>query len=64
MATRDLGPGKHQCILVTPMAHTSLSNILPLYSPYILNCSRVQSYLYIMHQRSSIGLIAFKSISE
>jgi len=43
-ATRDPRPGKRQYILVAATALRSVSNILPLYSPYILTRSRVQPY--------------------
>ena len=42
--TRDPRPGKRQCILVTATAFRSVSNMLPLYSAYILTRSCVHPY--------------------
>jgi len=57
-ATRDLRQGKCQCIYITVTALRSVSNILPLYSTYILTRSRVQRYYHIIRLRSSVGVHA------
>jgi len=56
MAICNPMPGMCQCVLVAAMALRSVSNILPLYSPYILTRSCVQPYYHIIHLWSSVGI--------
>jgi len=58
-ATRDPGRGKRHGSDVATAPQRSISNILPLYSTYILTHSPVQLYYHTIHLRPSVGVSAF-----
>lgn len=59
MVTRNPRPGKRNCLWVVTATLRLVLNLLPLYTPSILNHICVQSYYHIIHLWSHACMLAF-----